>query len=288
MTLSKEGSRVDSESREYKRLVKTYYSEQGLVEWKRLVRDAYHRLEFDTTLHYLKKYLPPSGHVLDAGGGPGRYTIELAKMGYDVSLLDFTPEFLEVARRKIRKAGVQKKVKNMVQGTICDLSQFGTETFDGVVCLGGPLSHVVNRSERDRAIDELVRVAKKGAPIFVSVMGRIALFVTELIRFPHELELEFFPKLRDTGDYYGGYGFAPCHFYLPEDLKGEFEKRKVNVAEMVGLEGLASGHPREANRLLRKSPNAWKIWWQTHLKTCTTPASVGISEHFMIICRKRG
>jgi len=286
--LNKERSHVDSESREYKRLVKTYYSEQGLAEWKRLLRDAYHRLEFDTTLHYLKKYLPSDGHVLDAGGGPGRYTIELAKMGYDVSLLDYTPELLEVARTQIQKARVQKKMRSIIQGTICDLSQFGNETFDAVVCLGGPLSHVVSRSEREKAVDELVRVAKKRAPIFVSVIGRIAVLVTELVRLPHEIELELFPKLRDTGDYHGGYGFAPCHFYLPEDLREEFERRKVEVIEMVGLEGLASGHPKEANRLFRKSANAWEIWRQTHLKTCTHPASVGISEHFMIICRKQG
>ena len=37
------------------------------------------------------------------GGGPGRYTIELAKLGYDVVLLDLTPKLLEIAKRKIKK-----------------------------------------------------------------------------------------------------------------------------------------------------------------------------------------
>jgi hypothetical protein len=92
--------------------------------------------------------------------------------------------------------------------------------------------------------------------------------------------------MRDTGDYHGGYGFAPCHFYLPEDLREAFERRGVTVLEMVGLEGLASGHPKETNRLFKKQPGAWKIWWHTHLQTCTHPVSIGISEHFMIICKK--
>jgi len=72
------------------RTVKKYYSELDVKEWKRLVRDAYHRLEFDTTMHFFKKHSPPEGLVLDAGGGPGRYVIELAKFGYDVVLLDLT------------------------------------------------------------------------------------------------------------------------------------------------------------------------------------------------------
>ena len=52
-------------------LVKEYYTGQVRKEWRRLVRDAYHRLEFMTTLHFLEKYLPPQGLILDAGGGTG-------------------------------------------------------------------------------------------------------------------------------------------------------------------------------------------------------------------------
>ena len=271
---------------DYEKGVRGYYSKMALKEWRRLARDVYHQLEFKTTMHFLKKYLPSNGYILDAGGGPGRYTIELAKMGYDVGLVDFTPELLTMARIQIKKAGVSKNVKLVAQGTICDLSRFDDATFEAVVCLGSPLGHVVNHAERKKAINELTRVAKKGAPIFVSVIGRPALLVTELTRFPHEISLSHFPILRDTGDYYGGYGFAPCHFYDPEELRQDFEKTGATVLEMVGLEGLASGHQKETNRLLKEYPAAWKIWWKTHLKTCSDPVSVGISEHFMIICRK--
>ena len=62
--------------------VRKYYRDSGSEEWRRLVKDPYHRLEFDTTLHFLERYLPPSGGILDAGGGPGRYSIELARRGY--------------------------------------------------------------------------------------------------------------------------------------------------------------------------------------------------------------
>lgn len=272
--------------RGYKKTVKDYYSKMALNEWRRLTRDAYHQLEFKTTMHYLKMYLPSDGYVLDAGGGPGRYTIELAKMGYDVALVDFTPELLTRARIQIKKAAVSKHVKLVAQGTICDLSRFDDATFEAVVCLGAPLSHVLNRGERKKSVNELTRVAKKGAPIFVSVIGRPAVLATELIRFPQEIELPFFPILRDTGDYRGGYGFAACHFYNPKELRQDFEKTGASVLQMVGLEGLASGHQKETNRLFKEYPMAWKIWWETHLKTCTDLVSVGISEHFMIICRK--
>ncbi|MDH5440280.1 MAG: hypothetical protein OEY31_06720 [Candidatus Bathyarchaeota archaeon] len=51
-----------------KELVRNYYAKYAAVEWERLTKHPYHRLEFDTTLHFLKKYLPRKGLVLDAGG----------------------------------------------------------------------------------------------------------------------------------------------------------------------------------------------------------------------------
>ncbi|MCJ7425439.1 class I SAM-dependent methyltransferase [Candidatus Bathyarchaeota archaeon] len=269
------------------RLVREYYSGQGIKEWKRLVRDSYHKLEFDTTTHFIQKHLhKKKGLILDAGGGPGRYAIWFGKLGYDVVLLDLSLEMLEIAKSRIRRSGIQKRVKQIIQGLVDDLSVFESETFDAVVCLGGPLSHIVDDAKREKAIDELIRVTKKGSHIFVSVIGRPAVLVNELIRLPKEIELDFFPVMRDTGNYYGGFGFAPCHFFLPEELEESLEKGGVRVLEMVGLEGLASGHRKETNMLARKQPTAWKIWWETHLKTCTHPTSVGISEHFMAICKK--
>jgi SAM-dependent methyltransferase len=286
--IKKNEERVFSRStdRTAERLVKEYYSGLRVRERRRLIRSPYNRLEFDITAYFLKKYLPKHGYILDAGGGPGRYTIELAKLGYDVALLDLTPDLLEIAKRQVAKTKTHAKVKQITQGVIYDLSRFCDDTFDAVICLGGPLSHVMNRAKREKTIDELIRVAKKRAPIFVSLIGWHAVLVVELVRLPHEIELEVSSRIRDTGDYYGGYGFAPCHFYTPNEIKKSFEKRGIDVIEMVGLEGLASGHPRETNRLFHKYPKAGKIWWQTHLKTCTDPVSVGISEHFLIICRK--
>ena len=39
-------------------LVKNYYTGYVRKEWRRLIKDAYHRLEFETTLHFLKKHFP--------------------------------------------------------------------------------------------------------------------------------------------------------------------------------------------------------------------------------------
>ena len=266
-------------------LVKGYYSSQVRAEWRRLIQDAYHRLEFETTLHFLEKYLPQNGLILDAGGGPGRYTIELAKRGYQVVLLDFTPANLAFARRQIRRNKLQERVAGVVEGSIVDLSQFTSNSFDAVVCLGGPLSHVLEEHKRDQAISEFIRLARKDAPVFASVMGRLSLLVIELALFQPEIEMPHFKEIRDTGNYQGGRGFTACHFFLPEELRQAFENKGTEVFEMVGLEGIGSHHDRKVNQLA-KDEQRWKIWLETHYQTCTHPAVVGISEHMLIVCRK--
>lgn len=97
-------------------LVKEYYRDSVRKEWNRLVKTPYRQLELETTLYFLEKYLPANGLVLDAGGGPGRYTIELAKRGYDVILLDLTPANLAFARNQIKRAGCRQKVKDVIEG----------------------------------------------------------------------------------------------------------------------------------------------------------------------------
>lgn len=266
--------------------VKNYYTDQVRKEWQRLVHDAYHQLEFETTLHFLEKHLPKRGCILDAGGGPGRYTIELAKRGYQVVLLDLTPANLEFAERQIKRAHVQDNIAAIEQGSIVDLSRFPPNSFDAVICLGGPLSHIGDARKRVKAISELTRVAKPGAPIFVSVMSKLSLLVIVLTQFPHEIELPQFKRARGKGNIDGTTGFTTCHFFLPEELRQAFSNKRVEILELVGLEGLGSHHRKEINQLA-KNPKRWQVWLETHFQTCTHPTVVGISEHILIVSRKK-
>ncbi len=280
-------------------LVKKAYSEGSEKEWKRLIRDPWSRLEFDTAMHFIKKYLPKRGLILDAGGGPGRYTIEFAKMDYDVVLLDLTPELLEIAKRQIKKANVQSRVKEIIEGSIDDLSRFENDSFDAVVCLGGPLSHILDKKQRRKAVDELIRVAKKNASIFVSVYGRLALCILAIhYLWPDLLTApDIFRRYAIKGDDFTLEDFNSSHeffqkkrirnlshFYLPEELEKEFNG-KTKIVEMVGLHGIFTPYHQRYNEVYKLGKYN-KILWETHLKTCTHPSIVGISVHIMMICKK--
>jgi ubiquinone/menaquinone biosynthesis C-methylase UbiE len=269
------------------RIVKSYYGTQAQCEWFRLSRNPYRKIEFMLTMHFLKKYLPKKGLVLDAGGGPGRYTIQLAKLNYDVVLLDIVPKMLETARKKARRAGVLRRIKQFTEGSIEDLSAFADETFDAVLCLGAPLNHLLKANQREKAASELARVAKKDAPIFASVISRIGLLKSILTDFPQEMK--YAKNDWEVGDYVPSRhrkGFTASHWFLPEELRTLFERQHLQTLEMAGLEGLSSHHRKETNRLY-KDKARWKMWTEILLKTCNNPAVVGSAEHFLIVSNKQ-
>jgi ubiquinone/menaquinone biosynthesis C-methylase UbiE len=277
-----------------KNSVREYYSGQVKREWKRLASNPFHMLEFFTTMSYLKKYLPKKGHILDAGGGPGRYTIELAKRGYKVTLLDLTPKLLRMAVKKIKEAKVGKNIDSIIEGDIRDLSLFKNNTFDAVICTGAPLSHVLKKSDRIKAIKEFRRVAKKGAPIFISVIGLLGVLVKSIWKFPEENLLKVFRTYRDTGDYFGGYGFVDTHMYREFELRNDLKKAGLTVLKTVGLEGLASPNEQAFNKNFRSKPinknsrdkKMWNAWLQTHFKTCEIQSVADTSQHMLIVARK--
>ncbi len=227
-----------------------YYDEFADGEWDRLKANPVTRLEFENTLVYLERFLPESGHVLDAGGGAGRYTIWLAERGYDVTLVDLSSEQVRIAREKADEHGVSERITTQ-QADIRDLP-FSSEKFAAVCCLGGPLSHVVSPEERERALVELRRVARDGAPVFVSVIGRLAT-LRDIIKHVPEESHGLLASIAETGDYTAGTvtedgngeGWAECHFFRAEEIEADLSEVGFAVERVVGLEGPASNMQRE-------------------------------------------
>jgi S-adenosylmethionine-dependent methyltransferase len=262
------------------------YSKDVRKEWIRLIKDPSHTVELNTTLRYLKKYLPKKGMILDAGGGPGRYTIELAKQGYDVVLLDLTPGNLKFAEKQIRKAKVQKHVKDIICGSITDMLMFPNNMFDAVICLGGPLSHVDGEKNRTKAVSELIRVAKKGAPVFVSAMGKWG-GMTVFTRFPQEVRItKHFKRFLEHGNDLLWHGKYYCHDFEPEELRQKFSRKNFKILELVGLEGFGAAVGEFVDKLA-KDKKAWKNWLDAHYKLCTNPYAVALSLHMLIIGKKK-
>jgi len=109
----------------------------------------------------LVKHVSDTALILDAGCGTGLVGIELIKRKWDLTIdgIDLTPAMLEQSRSK----GAYRKLNIAdMSGPLYDIDD---DIYDGVVCAGvftaghvGPV-----------ALDELIRVAKPGASIVLTV-----------------------------------------------------------------------------------------------------------------------
>lgn len=192
-----------------------YFDELGEGEWTRFEDGRTPGLGLGVHIHMLEGYVRPGDRVLDAGAGPGRFTLELLRLGAQVTALDISPGQLELLRARAPEV-------EAVVGDVTDLSRFADDSFDVTVCFGGPLSYVLDRAEV--AVAELVRVTRPGGHVLVSVMGlggtviHFASAVVELARRDgpaKSLEIArtgFLPEEE-------GYGHLALRMYLWEELE---------------------------------------------------------------------
>jgi SAM-dependent methyltransferase len=151
--------------------VRDFFDALGEGEWDRLMQSPPARVAFELHRRFLARFIQPGWRVLEAGAGPGRFTIELAALGASVVVADISEVQLELNRTKVAEAGHEPAVEDRQLADIRDLSAFADGSFDGVVAYGGPISYAFEHA--DTALAECLRVTRPGGAVLASVMATI-------------------------------------------------------------------------------------------------------------------
>ena len=104
--------------------------------------------------------------ILDIGAATGGYSIPLWKEGYDVTAVELVKHNLGMLKAK--GTGVKA-----FQGNALKLKKFEKDFFD-LTLLFGPMYHLYEDADVQKAIDEAIRVTKPGGTIlfaFISVFA---------------------------------------------------------------------------------------------------------------------
>lgn len=155
-----------------------FFDEYGQREWDRFDTAPGGRANLEIHRRFIAEFIEPGWRVLDVGAGPGRFTIELARIGMQVVVTDISEEQLRLNREHVVAAGLGGHVEQRVVADVVDLSALEDDAFDASVCLGGPLSYVLDRA--DDAVTELVRVTRPGGVLLVAVMSLLGAARTHL------------------------------------------------------------------------------------------------------------
>jgi len=138
-------------------LIASWYAKTTLKDLKR------HKL----MAKQLVEKIPANGKVLEIAPGPGYFCIELAKLGnYQITGLDISKSFVEIARRNAAEAGLKIDFR---EGNASAMP-FKENTFDFTFCQAA----FKNFSEPVKAIAEMYRVLRPGGLSVISDLRRDA------------------------------------------------------------------------------------------------------------------
>lgn len=263
--------------------IQRLYDLQPQREWERMDR---HRTEFAVTLRAMRDYLPPPpARILDCGGGPGRYSLELAQRGYRITLFDLSPECLRLAASKAQEAGVT--LEAIEQGTATDLSRFPDNTFDAVLLMG-PLYHLLVETDRLQALSEARRVLKPGGPLLATFISRYA-----ALRYAAANEPAYLVAHMDEAETMLTRGILPprggsetefvAYFAHPTEVGPLCERAGLQVQNILGVEGLVSQIETGVNAL---EGAAWEAWMDLNYRVAGDPSIHGCTEHLLVVARK--
>jgi ubiquinone/menaquinone biosynthesis C-methylase UbiE len=241
-------------------------------------------LELVRTREVLRRHLtPPPQSIIDVGGGTGVHAAWLLRDGYRVHLVDITPVHVEQAQATLAGLGLTAEVGDARHLAAPDAS------FDVVLVLG-PVYHLVERADRLAALDEARRVVKPAGLVAVAAISRFASLIDGLVR-----EFMFEPEFRrvvrrDLADGHHAnpdnrpHWFTTAFFHHPDELHEEITAAGLEVAELVGVEGIAGWLPHLDARW-RRDADRKTILEATRLIEAE-PSLLGLSAHLLAIARR--
>lgn len=265
-------------------IVRRYYDGQVGPEWERLER-PYRRFEFTSTMRLVDEYFPNNGHIADIGGGPGRYTVELLRAGYRVTLVDLSENAVSFARTKLRQERLHAEAVHRADAR--DLSLLNTSSFDAALHLG-PMYHIVSADGRQSALRELHRILKPGAPAIVGFINPWGVLRSGLTEFPDlYADRDAVKSLTDTYVQEGEQrAFTEAAFLAPPQALRELRDAGFAVVTRVGVEGFASGALGPIREIAESSPTAYAVISRLVGETCGHPAFRDCTEHLHVVVRR--
>lgn len=269
-----------------------FYNEYASKEWERLDGSPYDRLNFILHMDFIKDYLDEDVNLIDVGCGAGRFSIEFAKAGCDVTLFDISDTQLKLAEDNMKKYGVHKKIVSVNQGSVSDMNNILDDTYDVVVCYGAPLNYLFDNYEQ--GIKELYRITKPGGMTFASVNSRLGVFRMLMagdkhggVNFFGRPDYWYINEVLETGNLkeHPEVSHPSRHMFTASELKNLFGSVGFKNIELASSPAVSSGLRNNASELYADEI-AWKTLVDIELSSYQNEYLADCGEFLMIRAKK--
>ena len=259
-------------------VIKKYYNQDPQKEWDRL--DGF-KYEFEITKNMFGKYLK-RGKILDIGGGAGRYSLYLAELGYDVTLVDLSENNVSFALEKAKESGLKI---NAFQADAKNLDKLNLGEFDSILLMG-PLYHLSSEEDRNKCVSEAKKHLKQGGIIFASFLS-----LNSMLNYCLDKELDALIMDEDTGlldcmvndKTWTGDAFTRVTFVDSDSIEPFFTKCGFRKISIFGQEGITA----RSLQVLESAPDKIRDFYlDLSLRLCEKPKYWTYSSHLMYVGEK--
>lgn len=261
---------------ENKYLIEFYnnYDEEGKLLSK------YGKVEFLTTLHYIKKYIKPDDKVIEIGAGTGRYSHFLAREGYNVDAVELVKHNIDI----FKKNTLPEENITITQGNALDLSFIPDSKYD-ITLLLGPLYHLYNEEDKKKALKEAVRITKKGGKIFIAYVISDGCLIDEGFNRGNINIEDYIKRGLIDGETFTAKSKPEDLFELvrKEDIDNLIKNLPVKRLHYVAADGCAL-LLREA--VEKMDDKLFDIFLKYHFTICERKDLLGITSHSLDILEK--
>ena len=242
----------------------------------RLNQSRQGQMEYITTMKYIHRYVTKNAKILEIGAGTGKYSIALAKEGYDITAIELVEHNIDVLKRN------SADLKNLkaYQGDALDLSRFRDGEFD-ITLVFGPMYHLYDKADVNKAINEAIRVTKEDGIILVAFLSVYAVLFDNYLNgsliegiksnFTNEYSVRHFEEQLFTG-------------YDIIEFERLFEDKNVEHLSTVAVDSILEF--AEGRKDFTMSDDEFEAFTKYHLATCEKRELLGLSSHLLYICRR--
>jgi SAM-dependent methyltransferase len=265
--------------------MRAFYDELGEGEWTRLVETPRGRVSFEVHRRFLSRFVPPRARVLEVGAGPGRFTMELAKLGASITVTDFSPVQLELNRAHIASTPFEASVESRALLDVCDTSQYADGEFDAVVAFGGPLSYAFEGA--DDALRGLLRTTGQDGVVLASVMSTLGswrYFLPGALDDIRRAGQDANDLVLTTGDlrHFG----APhiCQMFRASEVEALVARCGGTLLAMSASNWASLGDPEKLAEI-EDDEDAWRRFLDHEIAACAEPGALDGGTHLLFAAR---
>jgi len=272
--------------------VRVFFDQYGEAEWDRFDRNVASRVSLELHKRFQRRWVHPGDRVLEVGAGPGRFTIELARLGARIFVSDISPRQLDLNRDRVAAAGYEDFVEGRRVLDVTDLSSLERASFDVVTALGGPLSYVFERA--GQALDELLSAVRPGGVVVFSVMSRwgsLHQFLDGVLEEVAKGSAEEYRVLVETGDQFGETARSTVidlphemHLFTWDELERLLVTRPCRLLEASAANFLSV---RADGALAHLGSEAWEQFLSWEEAACRAPGALDAGTHIMVALERQ-